>query len=108
MSASSLRSSSVRVKIHVPDRFPGAEAADDERLAIRVDHVDVVGVTRVEPDVTLVSLEQGTCGIKSRDAAEVFELISREASDVSAEAEPYHVRATVNVLSGSLVNSFNQ
>ena len=65
MLASSLRSPAVGVKVDVADRLPDAEAADDERLAVGMDHVNVVGVRLVKSDFDVVPLEERTCRVQT-------------------------------------------
>ena len=54
--AASLGLASVGVKVHVADGFPSAETADDERVAVGVDHVHKVSVGLVQPHVRGVAL----------------------------------------------------
>ena len=54
--AASLGLASVGVKVHVADGLPGAEAANDERVAVGVDHVHKVCIGLVQPHVRGVAL----------------------------------------------------
>ena len=48
----------VRIEVDVPDRLPGAEPTDDERVAVGVNHVNIVRVSLIQPHVRRVALHQ--------------------------------------------------
>ena len=57
--AASLGLASVGIKVHVAYRFPGTEAADDQRVTVGVNHVHKVCVRLVQPHVRGVALVIG-------------------------------------------------
>lgn len=85
--AALLHAPAVRIVVHVSHGLPGAQAAENEVLAVRVDHVHELGVRRVQPGLGVLVLEQRPGRVQARDPAEVLELGARVAGRVRAQAE---------------------
>lgn len=88
-----LHPAAVRIVVDVSHWLPGAKAAQNEVLAVRVDYVHEFGVRRVQSGLGILVLEQWSGRVQARDPAQVLQFSSRVASCVGTqtEADQMHV-----------------
>lgn len=78
----------VRVEIEVAARLRHAVTEKEDALAVRVDHVDELGIGRVEANVRRHALEVRLGGVEARDAAETGHKRARVPGCMRAERVP--------------------
>lgn len=58
-----------------------------ERVSVRMDHVDENGVTRIETGANGVALEERRGRVEAGDTADVLDFATRKASDMCTQRE---------------------